>query len=132
MFLATWAIIATYIMQFPGPYSCNCLFLGYVSICMFLMFPKHWLHVDSCFFIYIIGWYLLSIQFDNHMHFVGFTDSLGILVEHLDTDLRDVKELTLIILYNLCVGYRSKIFSNGKQHPITNHVTFFIKKRETN
>ena len=58
------------------------------------------------------------------MHFVGFTDSLGILVEHLDTDLRDVKELTLIILYNLCVGYRSKIFSNGKQHPITNHVAW--------
>ena len=69
------------------------------------------------------------------MHFVGFTDSLGILVEHLDTDLRDVKELTLIILYNLCVGYRSKIFSNGEQHPITNHVAcsghFFIEKRET-
>ena len=58
------------------------------------------------------------------MHFVGFTDSLGILVEHLDTDLRDVKELTLIILYNLCVGYRSKIFSNGEQHPITNYVAW--------
>ena len=27
------------LMQFPGPYSCHCLFLGYVSICMFLMFP---------------------------------------------------------------------------------------------
>lgn len=41
------------------------------------------------------------------------TDCVELLIEHLKTSDGGVKEMVLIILYNLSVGFRSKILTSG-------------------